>query len=360
MNVTIIGTGNGGSAIAADLTAKGNNITLFKSSKKGNSKHFKNLINNQGLIKIKYPNGEEVNSRISLITDNIKEALREETEVIILFLPTIYQENIIKSIIPYLHNGEIIILEPGYLGTAYFIEFIKDIDITIVEAESSPLDCRITAPGEITVYFKNYCNPIGVYPNSNKERTLKKLSKLSYNFIGRHNVIEAALHNPNLIVHTIGGILSIPRIENTNGDYWMYKEVFTPTVWNLINALDEEKMNIMESLNLPRISYLEEAKTRNAKPSTDYTAIEVFQDYAKNYSVKGPEISDSRYIREDVPQGLGLLQSFGKWKNIPTPICNSLIELSSALLKEDFKNQARTIEKLGENNIIKILEDTLQ
>ena len=359
MKITIIGTGNGGSAVAADLAAQGNNITLFKSSKKGNSKHFNHILENHNHITIKYPDGNEVNSKINLITDNISEALKEDTEVVILFLPTTYQENIIKTIVPYLHDGEIIILEPGYLGTTFFMKYAPNLDLTIVEAESSPLDCRITSPGEITVSFENHCNPIGVFPNSNKEKTLEKLSELPYNFICRHNVIEAALHNPNLIVHTIGGILSIPRIEKTNGDYWMYKEVFTPTVWNLIDGLDNEKMNVMESLNLPRIPYLEEAKTRNAKPDTNYTAMEVFQDYALNHSVKGPDISNSRYIKEDVPQGLGLLQSLGKWKNIPTPICNSLIELSSALLKEDFKSQARTVEKLGEKNIIKILNDTL-
>lgn len=359
MKITIIGTGNGGSAVAADLASKGNEITLFKSSKRGNSKHFNYILENHNHITIKYPNGKEFESKIDLITDNITKALTDDTEVVILFLPTIYQENIIKKIVPYLHDGEIIMLEPGYLGTTFFMKYTPNLDITIVEAESSPLDCRITAPGEITVSFENYCNPVGVYPNSHREKTLKKLSKLSYNFISRHNVIEAALHNPNLIVHTIGGILSIPRIEKTSGDYWMYKEVFTPSVWNLINGLDNEKMNVMESLNLPRIPYLEEAKTRNANPDTNYSAMEVFNDYALNHSVKGPDTSDSRYVKEDVPNGLGLIQSLGKWKNIPTPICNSLIELSSALLKENFKLQARTVEELGEENIIKILNDTL-
>ena len=54
-------------------------------------------------------------------------------------------------------------------------------------------------------------------------------------------------------------------------------------------------------------------------------AKEIFFDYALNSSPKGPNISNSRYIIEDVPQGLVLLESLGQLLNIKTPICTSLI-----------------------------------
>ena len=57
-------------------------------------------------------------------------------------------------------------------------------------------------------------------------------------------MIEAALHNPNIIVHTVGAIFSIPRIEYTTGEYWMYKEVFTPSIWSIVESLDKEKMEL--------------------------------------------------------------------------------------------------------------------
>ena len=50
MKITIIGTGNGGSAMAADLSIKGHEVTLFKSSDKGNNKHFNTLVEQNGEI----------------------------------------------------------------------------------------------------------------------------------------------------------------------------------------------------------------------------------------------------------------------------------------------------------------------
>lgn len=72
---------------------------------------------------------------------------------------------------------------------------------------------------------------------------------------------------------------------------------------------------------------------------------------------KGPTEVDSRYISEDVPQGLVMLEALGKSLSIPTPIATSLIELASAALDRDLRNEGRTIDSLGQDNINRILND---
>ena len=72
---------------------------------------------------------------------------------------------------------------------------------------------------------------------------------------------------------------------------------------------------------------------------------------------KGPLSVRSRYIMEDVPQGLGLLESLGASLGVPTPVCSSLIEIASAALGCDLRAQGRTIERLGRDNIRAILAD---
>ena len=172
-----------------------------------------------------------------------------------------------------------------------------------------------------------------------------------------YNSDEAALHNPNMIVHTVGAVMSIPRIEATHGDFCMYHEAFTPSTWNLLEALDGEKMRVLEHLGCDPVPYVEACKFRNSLDDAR-DAKEVFFAYAAMPErAKGPLTVRSRYITEDVPQGLGLLESLGAALGVPTPVCSSLIEIASAALGCDLRAQGRTIERLGRDNIRAILDD---
>ena len=72
---------------------------------------------------------------------------------------------------------------------------------------------------------------------------------------------------------------------------------------------------------------------------------------------KGPTKVDSRYISEDVPQGLVMLEALGKSLSVATPLVSSLIEIASAALGRDLRMEGRPPEKLGKENIQKILMD---
>jgi opine dehydrogenase len=230
-------------------------------------------------------------------------------------------------------------------------------DVTIVEAESSFIDCRILEPGMIKVGFRNVRNPLGIFPSRNISIARDKLDQMGFPFEYLSSVIEAALHNPNLIVHTVGAIMSIPRIEKTNGDYVMYHEVFTPSVWNILEKLDNEKMDVLEALGFERIPYVEACKFRNSLDD-NLDAKEVFFWYASMPTrAKGPVVVDSRYISEDVPQGLVMLEAIAKQLKIETPICTALIEMATAALGRDMRKEGRTPERLGKENIDVILEE---
>lgn len=344
MKITVVGAGNAGTTIAADLSLKGHKVTLLKTSNSIHNENFNHIISNDYKIKI-IRNNQIKEAKLYLATNDYEEALND-SEIIILYVQTNYQENVIKKMSPYLKQ-QIILIEPGYLATLFFIKHCKWEGLTLIEAESSPIDCRIINPGEVKILFENVKNPIGIFPKEKSQNALIKLKTLGYNFIKTTNIIEAALHNPNLIVHTVGAFMSIPRIEYTNGeDYWMYKEVFTPSVWNIVKGLDNEKMNIMEKLGCERVSYVEACKIRNSTNSF-LDAEKVFFDYAQNHSPCGPNISNSRYLVEDVPEGLVLLESLGKILGIDTPVCSSLINLSSLSLNKNFRQEGRSIERIG-------------
>lgn len=352
MKITVVGAGNAGCAVSADLTMKGHTVTLLKTSGSMHNDNFAFLQENNGRITM-LENGETRTTNISRVTTDFSAI--SEAELVIVYIQTNYHEDLIIRMKDYLRDGQKVLFNPGYFSTAYMLKHCGGKDLTIIEATSSFIDCRIAEPGLIKVGFRNVRNPIGVYPSERGEKTMEELACLGFHFALR-STAEVALHNPNLIVHTVGAIMSIPRIEKTKGDYCMYWEVFTPSVWNILEKLDAEKMDVLEKLGFPRLAYVDACKFRNTL-DTEVDGKEVFFWYAAMPTrAKGPIVVDSRYITEDVPQGLVMLEALGQYLHVPTPVCTSLIEIANAALCREFRDVGRTLERLGVENVKAIIE----
>lgn len=354
MKITILGAGNMGCANAADLTLKGHEVTLVKTSTAMHNKTIEYVKAHNNQITL-WQEGEERTARIHEITTELDSI--PEADLIYITTQTTVHEALIKRIAPLLQDGQTILITPGYFSTAYFLKHCPGKDLTIVEGESSTIDCRINEEGVVRVGFRNVRNPVGVYPTRNLPLVKEKLDSMQFNYVYLANVIEAALHNPNMIVHTVGAVMSIPRIEKTKGDYCMYWEVWTPSVYRILEGLDNEKMNVLERFGCERLNYFNACKYRNSLDD-DMDAKAVFEEYAASpYRAKGPTVVDSRYISEDVPQGLVMLEALSKHLGLATPVCTALIELATAALGRDMRAEGRTLECLGEENIRKIFED---
>ncbi|MBO7729500.1 MAG: NAD/NADP octopine/nopaline dehydrogenase family protein [Lachnospiraceae bacterium] len=355
MRIAMVGAGNGGCAVAADLTMKGHELTLIKTSHALHDDNFEYLLNNNGKMSLN-EFGEIKTAYISKVTRDISEV--RGNEVVIIYIQTNYHEQLIERIMPYLEDDQILLINPGYLSTAYVMKHCGDKKLIIAEAESSFIDGRIMEPGLFRVGFRNVRNPIGIYPVERREEAIAKLDLVGERFVYLNSVVEAALHNPNLVVHTVGAVMSIPRIEYSGGEFCMYHEAYTranPATWRILEALDDEKMNVLEALGFERLPYVEACKYRNSLDDS-IDAKEVFLNYAEMPTrAKGPTEVDSRYISEDVPQGLVMLEALGLSLGIPTPICTSLIEIATAALGRSMREEGRTPERLGVGNIEKIL-----
>lgn len=357
MKIAMVGAGNAGCAVAADLTMKGHELTLIKTSHAMHDDNFNYLLANDGKMTLN-EFGEMKTANIAHVTRDL--SMIKGNEIVVIYIQTNFHEQLIQRIAPYLEDGQIVLINPGYLSTAYILKHCKGKDLIIAEAESSFIDGRIMEPGLFRVGFRNVRNPIGIYPAARKAEAIAKLDQMQQRFVYLDSVVEAALHNPNLIVHTVGAVMSIPRIEMAKDQFCMYHEAYTrnnPATWAILEALDNEKMNVLEKLGFPRMPYVEACKYRNSLDDGK-DAKEVFLSYAEMPTrAKGPVKVDSRYISEDVPQGLVMLEALGKSLQIPTPICTSLIEIATAALGRDLRAEGRTPEKLGKENIETILQD---
>lgn len=344
MKFTIVGCGNSGLIHAAKLTEKGIPVGLLKSSTAANNDFFHIISKENGYyVKDETHSDNRFFSRPAFITKDVKKAI-EFADVIMVMTTTSQHEHVAKMIAPYVRDGQIITLIPGYMGSLIFKKYIKQ-NVIYCEWETTAYNGRIVDSMYVHITFYNPRNAISVLPVSETSRVLDIYKECFDNTkYSRRHILESALHNPNMIVHPIGLVFSASRIEHSKGEFWMYKEAFTPSVINVIKQFDIEKNKILNAFGCDSLDYFEAAKWRNEE-NLSIDAMDVFASFAEA-SNKGPSFVNHRYINEDVPMGLGLFISIGNIVGVNTSIPKAIMNLSSALLNKDLSRNARTIQKL--------------
>lgn len=344
MKVTIIGCGNAGLIHAAKIYEKGNNEVCLLKTSQTNSVYYDKIVSDGGYRVHDLTNrGKDFFVKPSLITRDAKSAV-DFAELILVMTTTLQHEDVAKLIAPYVHDGQIIALCPGYMGSLIFKKYITA-KVTYCEWETTAYNGRVMNNDYVKITFYNPRNAISVLPVSESQHVLDVFSPLFDNthFL-RRNILESAIHNPNMIVHTIGMLFSASRIEFSQGEFWMYREAFTDSIVNVINAFDKQKNKVLETYGCDPLDYFEAAKWRNEE-DLNVDAMTSFRSFADS-SNKGPGCLRHRYLMEDVPNGLGLFVSLGKVAGLDTSIAESIMTLAGALLGEDFKANARSIQWL--------------
>lgn len=337
MKVAIIGAGNSGCAQSIKLMQNGHQVNLIKTSHSLHDDNFETLLKTGEINCLDTTdNNREFALKPNMITRDLEKGL-EGVEVVMVLTQSLQHRDLAGKVGPLLKDGQLVFLIPGNMGSTQFSKYTKSKHIIYVEGESTPYDARIIAPGKVEILFKNVRNAVS-FLHKEDEKYLPVVTSLfgTHKFL-RTNVIESTLHNPNMIVHTIGAIMSASRIEYSKGEFWMYREAFSPSVWNLIEKLDEEKKQVIKAYGGENaINYLDACKWRNEE-DLSVDSLQVFRNYAATGGPKGPASLHTRYIYEDVPMELCMLEKLAANKGFSTPVASALITIASALKSTDYR-----------------------
>lgn len=354
MKITVIGCGNSGLIHAAKLLQNQHEVALLKTSSSSNSEFYDIIEQEHGYnVKDETDNGRRFFVRPAFITRDVQKAV-EFGDILMVTTTTSQHEHVAQLISPYVRDGQMIVLVPGYMGSLIFKRFIHR-DVVYSEWETTAYNGRIVDSMYVRITFYNPRNAVSALPVSALPEVVDTLSKCFPNTrYTRKHILESALHNPNMIVHPIGIIFSASRIEHSGGEFWMYREAFTPSIINVIQAFDKQKNLILNAFGCESLDYFEAAKWRNEEDLSQ-DAMEVFRSFA-NSSNKGPSSINHRYFHEDIPMGLGLFISIGKIVGVDTSIQESITALASALINKDLRTNTRSIQYLLQKNDV-TLED---
>lgn len=345
MNITVLGSGNGGCATAYEWAAQGHRVSLF------DFEEFPKMIE-----EIKKHGGltckGELEGTVSFhyVGHNLEEAL-EGAELIFVVGPAYSTEPFGKACKPFAKEGQIYVVSPSScFGSVVFKKALglsmDDESIAIAESSTLPYAVRITGEAEITIY--NHLKGgyyLAALPATLNQKVYDAVTQVNKDYILAESVVQTSLQNGNPIIHPAVSLLNVARIENP-GDFMFYEEGVTPGVGRLMKAVDDEKISIAEAFGVkvlpdPLIGVHQGYMTVE-NYNTGYSTAPGFK------GIKAQDNLDYRYFNEDVGYTMVCLIDLAKLAGVEVPTMKAIVHLVSIVMERDYLREGkRTLDTMG-------------
>jgi len=342
MNVTIIGSGNSGLAMASHLSYEGNNVTLWNRSQENISHLIKtNTIYCTGVL------NEAV--KINKVTSDINIAL-ENTDVILITTPANSHKEIAEKIARTIKKESLIILNPGRtFGAIEFkkiYENINNVKQIIAETQTIIYTCRKIEEDKVNIISLKPNVLLSAIDPSMNDMIISNLPKCLYQyFTPAKSIIQTSLGNVGMILHCAPLLLNSGWTENKNSTYNYYYDGITQTVGEFLEKMDNERILVSKNIGFEVESTKEWLKrTYNVDGKNLHECI---QNNSAYKTIEAPKTLFHRYILEDVPCGLVPLESLGKILGLNLFYVSLVIDLASSLLNIDFRKEGRNTDLLS-------------
>ena len=342
--VAVIGAGNGGFTMAADLALSGWNIHLYELPR------FKENITpllKEGGIHITGAANTGF-AKLGRITSDISEAI-EHASCLMVNMVSLAHEEMAELLAPVVREDQPIFILPGNAGSLVFTNIFRKkgrrMKAPIAEVLTLPYGCRKTSPTSVNVSRLLGRIPLASFPSRDNDKALNLFQKFYPKTFLMTNVLEVAINNPNIILHPAPSMLNMARIEFSKGDFGLYQEGFSPSVMKVMDALDQEIMAVQKALGLPITPFRVLFEARYDKPFEEQFG------FMRRVGNRGPFDVKTRYITEDVPTGMVLIASIGRLFGIPTPTFDATIQICSVMNEVDYWKSGRTLQWLGLANL---------
>ncbi len=346
--IAILGAGNGGCAAAADLTLRGFQVRLFSRSESTMVK-----LGKLGEIEL-VESGVSKKAAPFFMSPHLPPVV-QGVDLIVIATPAVGHEYLAKGIANYLTDGQKVLLNPGHTGGAlHFANLLRNLgckaEVQLCETVTLTYICRMPQLGRVEVYRRTTNLRCAAFPGRYTANLVKEIQQVFPNVIPAANVLETGFSNINAIMHPAGILGNAGWIEKSGGDFLYYRDGITPSIGAWIDAVDRERLSIVELLGLKSQRFVDifyQAGLTTTAARDSGSAYQAIHESEPNFTIKSPPALDHRYIREDVGYGLVPMAEIGKLLGVNTPVMDSLITLASVALAVEFRKEGLTLEKMG-------------
>ncbi len=342
--ILVIGAGNGGKGLAADLAVRGYTVRLYNRT----FEHIEAMASRGG-IEVTLENGKKEFGVLQMVTSEAAEAL-DGTKLVMVVVPATGHRTIATTCAPYLKANQIIILIPGRTGGALeFQQALKDsgcqADVTIAETETLPFISRSKGPAEVHILRRKNALMLAALPANRTSTVMDILKGIFPQLVSVPNVLYTSLNTMGAIFHPPLVLLNLGRIETEDSEFEFYSEGVTPSIVPVLERLDCERVAVAMALDVQVQSANEWLMKAYATDKNNlYDSLHSSSIYK---GVTAPRTAQHRYIFEDVPYSIVPITELGRYLDVDVSCMETMIYLASTIHGTDYRQEGRTLARMG-------------
>jgi len=355
MRVAVLGGGNGAYACAADLSAQGHEVRFWRRDSTALAP-----VRTAGAIMLKDADGERA-VPIALVTPDLREAVRDAA-LLVMPDPAFTQPENAQRLAPHLADGQVVFLAPGTFGSYLMARTIRAAgsraEFAFAETGTLPWLTRKHGPATAAITARATRLPTGVFP--------ARLHATAFGVVQRafpavepvEDALSAALMNAGPVIHPPLILMNAGPLEHF--ERWdIHNEGTQPAIRRVTDALDGERIALRAALGYraPHFPLADHYRTDGDEWMYGRRVHQKLTD-SKDWRER-IVLTEHRYMREDIAQGLAFLVSVGDWAGVACPVAHGLLAIASAVVGADLRAGGRTLENLGLAGLTRAAMDEL-
>ena len=346
--VAVIGAGNVGCALAADLALRGVEVRLFNRSPGRLA-----AIRDAGGITV---TGEiEGFARLSLVTGSLEQAVDGAT-VVAVTVPTASLPAYAAALARATREEQLIWLNPGHSGGALYLAAElaragRGGGRTICQLTTASHISRLAGPATVRVLLRSRAS-VAALPASHLQECHRRLDALLPGQFGRaESVLEADLANLNAILHPPGMVCNAGWIEATAGQVRLLRRRQRAR-GRPGHGRDRPRApgtgpRTLGVRAVPFAELFHQLGFTTSQGLHGGGAYHAIQRSELIRPIQSPPQLDHRYLHEDVGWGLVPWMHLAAAAGSPAPTITALTHLAGVINGIDYPREGLTLERMG-------------
>jgi len=349
----ILGCGNGGITLAADLKSRGVGVALW--SDKNHCDKFDCIRNTKAIFLSE--NGSETKIMPDLVSIELAEVI-DFADTIYICTPINTHLSIYKQIANIITNQLrvklLINLSGNFSGLSYFLHtknkqiFTK---LKVFDTPSFPYACRAINNRSMILGRKNNMFIAPLFPHDRHYLNFISGQQRPSQFTEIANSIELGLMASNAVFHPVTVLINARLIEDGK-QFLFYKEGVAKQTSLLHDKLDEERVLLARAMGYKvksGVVYDNEYYCTNFTNTFDFCI-----NSTVHAKILSPLSLNHRYVTEDVPYGLVPLLALAKLYGIKLPNIESVVTIFSTIMRTDYYQRGMNFNGLTKKIINEI------